>query len=212
MVCVLCAVCSSSQSQAEAPWNSSPQRGKRQPWQPCSIHSIIISFPDVVHIIQGLPLRLLLELPGPLMFASVFWVLRLLLILYCAICCYCLSKKWGTMKAQYTDTIWTRQFFFPPQYLLAGGHTALHAALLSDVAYTESLSLRMTAVSHCQTHTRQNNSQNARNAVISPPRLTGVVKGSRHKQSAVSNVASSDCHCSWRNLDTPPLALTWAQD
>lgn len=173
MVCVLCAVCSSSQSQAEAPWNSSPQRGKRQPWQPCSIHSIIISFPDVVHIIQGLPLRLLLELPGPLMFASVFWVLRLLLIHYCAICCYCLSKEMkhneGTVcRYNTTELSWQLVYFLFPQYLLAGGHTALHAAWLSDVAYTASLSLRMTAVSHCQTHTRQNNSQNARNAVIPP--------------------------------------------
>lgn len=55
--------------------------------------------------------------------------------------------------------------------------------------HTTLFSLRKAAVLDCQTHRRQNNSQNAWNVPIYPS-LSGVVEGSRHKQSAVSRVAS----------------------
>ncbi len=55
--------------------------------------------------------------------------------------------------------------------------------------HTTLFSLRMAAVLDCQTHRRQNNSQNAWNVPIYPS-LSGVVEGSRHKQSAVSRTAS----------------------
>lgn len=100
--------------------------------------------------------------------------------------------------------------------LLTGSHTALCAALLSDVAYTTLFSLRMAAVSDCQTHRRQNNSQNPWNVAIFPT-LTGVVEGSRHKQSAVRNVASFlnptvNSKKGEKNLHNLLIILTWSQN
>lgn len=58
-------------------------------------------------------------------------------------------------------------------------------AALSDVSFTTLFS-----VLDCKTYRRQNNSQNAWNAAVFPS-WSGVVEGSRHKQSAVSGVATS---------------------